>query len=382
MQQRQSTQLPQQQSIPFIRAAGPVRTANFGQDTGTVATSETPILKEVHGSGFLLWLDLEAQLVSTGNASTNSVALAEDAPWSVYSSITLDDGGPQSVNIDGYGAYLLNKYGGYGNRGDELSTDTHVYNGISTGTGTGAGSGTIRVPVPVAINNRDYWGLMGNQDKSTKYNLRTNIAASTSIYATVPTNLPTYTSTKRQRYVPVPGAQNSRGVAQERIPPHYGIVHYLMKTQFGETPVGGQTIDHWLHNLNNAVRLFILVFRSGTGATPRATAESNMPTLITFKIGTDPIWSEDTNERRRIMWERYRVDAPAGVLVYDALQDFGPLAGYELGDRYLYMGDIADAEFAITYPSGFGSSASNSLTLYTDSLLIPPNVDIYANEGV
>lgn len=377
---RSDTAVPQQTAIPFVRAAGPIRTGNIGSETGTLATTSTPIIKDVHGTGFLLWIDLELALASAGNASTQNVALKEDAPWSSFSSLTLDDGGPQNVNVDGYSMFLLNLYGGYGGKADSSSSDTHVYSAISTGTAATAGSGTFRLSIPLAINDRDLWGLMGNQDKSTKYNLRTDLAGTGSIYATAPTNAPTYTLSKKARTLPVPSAANSRGIAQERIPPHYGIVHFMNMYKSEAAPVGGSTVDHWLHNLNNAVRLFILVFRTSAAGTERASAESNMPSTVAFKVGSDTIWYESTNDRRRIMYERYRIDAPSGVLVYDAVRDFSALGGYELGDRYLYMGDISEAEFQITYPSGF--STGGNLTIITDSLYIPPGVNIYANEGI
>jgi hypothetical protein len=77
------------------------------------------------------------------------------------------------------------------------------------------------------------------------------------------------------------------------------------------------------------------------------------------------------------MFERYNVNAPAGVLVYDALQDFTAAAGYELGEDYWWTNGLNNAQFEITYPSGFGST-NNSLTIITDDLLVPPGVDIYA----
>ena len=73
------------------------------------------------------------------------------------------------------------------------------------------------------------------------------------------------------------------------------------------------------------------------------------------------------------MYSRYAFDAPAGVLIYDCLRDFSMLAGMEIGDQWLYLGNISEAQFRCTYPSGWNNTSS-SLTITTDSLYIPPGV--------
>jgi len=374
-----STQVPGKNVIPFTRAAGSVRTDVSVKDSPTLTAAQQNLPQVLPGTGFMVWFDLEMVLTATGNASTNTVALAEDAPWAAFAGITLDDGGPQMVNIDGYSLHLLNLYGGYGLHKSELSADASVYSAISVGTGSAAGSGLFRTRIPMAINDRDYWGLLGNQDRATKYNLNDGIAPSTSVFSGAPTVLPLLSINRSYGYLPVPGAMSADGRGQQQIPSTYGIVHYMFATKAAELPIGGGApINHYLRNLANAVRCIVLVLRSGSGATPRASAEAALPTQIDFKIGTDVIFSESAKERRQIMWDKYRMDAPAGVLVYPFLDDFGPVAGYELGHKYLYLGNVSEAQFAIAYPSGFGSSASNSLTMITDSLYIPPTMDIYS----
>lgn len=376
-----ATSLPNQGAIPFARAVGEIRGSNSVQDSKTLTAATQPIQQTIPGTGYMCWLDLEMILVSTGNASTNSVALTEDAPWAAFPSITLDDGGPQIVNIDGYSLHLLNMYGGFGMKDVSYSSDANVYSAIVSGTGTGAGSGTFRLRIPAAINARDKWGILGNQDRATKYNLRDDLSNDASIFTTVPTNEPTVTINRHYGFVPVPGPQSADGRPQEQIPSTYGILHYMMATKQGELPVGGSAINHYIRNLSNAVRMFVLVLRSGSTGTPRAAAELQMPTQIDLKIGTDVIFSESTRERRQRMWDLYRIDAPKGVLVYNFINDFGPLGGYELGDNYLYLGNVSEAQFTITYPSGFAASASNSLTVVTSSLYIPPGISLYGPIG-
>lgn len=372
-----ATDVPGQGMVPFVQAAAPPRTAvSFQTPATALSGSQQSIINTLPGTGYLLWIDLTVTIAvsGTGNSSTNSVALAEDAPWSAIASVTLDDGGPQNINIDGYSLYIANIYGGgWFARDPSLSSDTNVFSNLSTGTGTAAGTGSFTLRVPAAINERNYWGLMGNQDRATKYNLRDDIAASGSVYSTAPSVLPTYTIARAYGYLPVPSAVSADNRRQEQIPPWYGIIHYLTSVRSDALPVSSSVVNHYIRNLSNAVRAFYLIFRSNG---VRSTANSNLPTNIDFVLGTDVVFSESAAERRRIMYSRYGFDAPNGVLVYDCVRDFGPLAGCELGDHYLYMGNISEAQFRCTYPSGWNNTNA-SLTIVTDSLFIPPGVNIY-----
>lgn len=374
-----STEVPGQGIVPFVQAASPPRTAvSVASGAAVFTAAQQNVLNVIPGSGYMLWIDNFVQIVvsGTGNSSGTTVAMAEDAPWSTLASITLDDGGPQNINIDGYGLYLINIYGGgWIARDPALSTDVNVYSAQSTGTGTAAGTGQFRLRIPVAINERDFWGLMGNQDRATKYNLRTDIAGTAAVYTTAPTVLPTVAISRHYGFLPVPSSQAADGRRQEQIPATYGIIHYLTSVRSDALPAVSSTINHYIRNLSNAVRLFALVLRGTSGV--RATAQAALPTQIDFLLGTDVIFSESAAERRAIMWNRYGFDGPAGVLVYDCIRDFGVLAGTELGNQYLYLGNISEAQFRIVYPStGYGSGSS--LTIITDSLWIPPGVNIYA----
>lgn len=367
-----SSDLPGQGVVPFVRAAAPPRTKfsiTSGPQIQLATEQQVPFVLD--GTGYWLWLDLWVQLVTAGNAAT--VALAEDAPWAAISSVTTAAGGPQQVNLNGYALYLLNAYGGWNLRDWSLSADANVYSALTTGAGATAGSGAFPLRLPMAINDRNYIGLMGNQDRATKYNLNTNLAGSASVYSTAPTTLPTATITRHYGYLPVPPSQAADGRQQQQIPDYYGIIHYLTTVRNQAAPAGASSVNHYLTNLANAVRVMILVFRANGS---RATANANLPTELDFFLGTDLIFQETAQERRRIMYSRYGFDAPSGVLVYDFIHDFGLNAGAEIGDQYVYLGNISEAQFKISYPTGFGST-NNSLEIITDALFVPPGIDIY-----
>jgi hypothetical protein len=372
---------PGSASLSWRRAIGPPRTRVSTQDTGTLGAGQTPITGTLPGTGYLWFLDLTLTITSTGNASANSVALAEDAPFNAFASIVFDDGAAPFVNVPGFSLALLNLYGGFGLRDFRVSADTNVYNPLLAGTGAGAGSGSFTLRLPFAINDRDGIGAMGNQDRQTKYNYRDDIAAETIIYTTSPTNPPLFSVARTYGYVPVPGALSADRRPQQVVPPWYGVIHYLNSTLSDSPPVPSATVNHYLHNLNNALRVAILELRAGTGTTPRSTAESNLPTNIVFYAGADPVFSESAAERRWLMYHRYGFDVNAvaqgnfkGCLVYDAIRDFNQSAGYELGNEYIYLGDLSEAQFQIVYPAGF--TAGGTLRFDTSTLAIPNGFDL------
>ncbi len=206
-----------------------------------------------------------------------------------------------------------------------------------------------------------------------RYQLRTDINASGQVYSVSPTTLGTVTIRRTYHSMTVPDEKNGNGAVQERVPPKFGILHFSTKNRNVGIPASG-LVNHPLARVGNTIRGLILVIRSNGS---RATAEANLPTLITFKIGDVPIFSETPQQRRRIMFQRFGFDAPAGVLVYDAITDFVLAAGAELGEDYWWTNGLVNAQFEITYPAGIGST-NNSLDVITDDLQVPEEIDFYA----
>ena len=362
--------------IPFRRATTP-RTAIVAPTTGTMSVSQQPTQIVMEGTGYMIGIGLDVTVTTAGNAA--ATAYNEDAPWNFFSSIVLNDVSGELTNLDGYMQYLFNVYGGYVAPGTLLraSTDTTLYNLVS-GAGATGGSLRFHLLLPVAINTRNFLGLVGNQDRAVKYQLRDDINASTAIYSVAPTN-PGSINVQRTYYsVTVPGQVNAQGIAQQIRPPKFGVQHFQTQMMSPSAPQGGSTVNHFLARLGNTIRLLVLVFRSNGS---RATAESNLPTRVQFLIGDTNIFTESAAERRWIMYNRYGFDTTAaaaqGVLVYDFLEDVINQAGSEIGLDYLWSNGVVNAQFQITYPAGFGST-NNSLIIGTDDLIVPDDIDIYA----
>lgn len=359
-----------------FRRATTFRTTTLQQTTGTITASAQQVDVVIEGSGFIYGINLRVEATTAGNAA--ATAFQEDGPWSALDSIVFRDVNGELINLSGYHLRLLNMYGGYLGTPvlDTASTDaTNIYRAL-TGAGATGGSFRFHLFVPCGISRRSLTGVLGNQDRAQKYSLRSDMAASGSIYSTAPTTLPPFIIARQYENYAVPAPTNANGVPQQNLPNNWGVLHYATQSVSPSAPQGGSTVNHYLSRLGNTIRLLILVFRSnGT----RATAESNMPTRIQFNLGDVPIFVEDTQYRRMLMWRRWGFDAPAGVLVYDFATDILNMFGNELGDDWQFTNGLVNAQFQITYPAGFGST-NNSLTIITEDLVIPPDVDVYANQ--
>lgn len=365
-----------QPRLPF-RIATLERADLIQTDSVTMTAAEQQLDRVVPGTGFVYGFELDYNVIAAGNSAT--VAFTEDAPYIAASSVIYRDVNGEIGNMDGFHYKLCARYGGWEPFNQESSTDTALWVAKVTGAGATGGSFRFKLKVPVALNRRTLLGLLGNQDRGQTYVLRANLGGSASIYSTAPTVLPPVVITRMYESYVVPNPVSDTGAQQQVIPPFYQVVPFLTKSISSNIPVGGSAINHYLQRLNTTFRFLILVFRSGAGTTPRATAESNMPTNITLKIGNQTIFTEPTWYRREKMYDRYGFDAPAGVLVYDFLHDFSERAGAELGHDWYWTQQLAEAQFIITYPSGFGSNAANSLTILTGDMVVPAGLNLYAS---
>jgi hypothetical protein len=287
----------------------------------------------------------------------------------------LRDVNGELVNLTGFELRLANLYGTWRRNLETGSADGEVYS-ITSGTSAVAGSFAFHLFVPVGINRRTLLGILGNQDRAQSYQLRSDFAPSTDVYGATepPTNLPQTSIERIYENYAVPAPTNAAGAQQAQFPDDFGVIHYLTRSVNPSPPAGGATVNHYLSRIGNTVRLLILIFRENAS---RASAEANLPSRISFLLGDTPIFTETVDYRRMLMFDRYNFDAPDGVLVYDFMTDMIGHAGDELGSDYLFTNGLVNAQFQITYPSGFGST-NNSLVVITDDLQIPPDVDIYA----
>lgn len=333
----------------------------------TQLTTLQRINRTVEGNGYMFGIVLDVQAVTAAN--TAATTFVEDAPFTALDSVVLHDVGGDLVNVGGYDMYIAN-LAGRQYAGGFQDTSAQLFT-LTPGNAAAGGSYKFMVRVPSGLNRRTLSGLVGNQDRATKYQLRTDLAASASIWATAPTSLPTVTIDKYYEEYTVPAPEvvlpNRSRVPQQQAPSDYGRLHFITASDTDAAPTASSTKNHYIQRLGNTIRSQSLIFRAGTGTTPRALAANNVPTAITFKIGDDTIFTENWRYRQWLMGERYGIDAfPAGVLCYDNMHDLLAGSGSEVGDDYYFTQGLNNAQFVITYPSGFTSGGS--LHVITDDL--------------
>lgn len=357
----------QAQAVPF-RQATIERTSQILSDTLTQGTNSTRIEHDIEGSGFIYGIVLDTSASTAANAA--SVGLTEDAPWSIYDTVVYRDVNGELLNLSGYNLYLSNlamkqySVGSIDGGNGAFPVDSSVYSAPTSGTGATAGSYHFMLDVPIGLNRRDLTGILGNQDRAQKYYLRDDVASLGAVYTTNPTTAPTIQINRYYENYAVPLQVGPSGQPQQVVPDSFGVLHYITATSSASQPQGGSTINHYLQRIENTVRSIILVFRSNGS---RATAQANAPSRIQMKLGEDTIFDEPYAYRRYLMYKRWGFSWPNGVLIYDAMHDFLNGAGDELGDDYYHTQALVNAQFIISYPSGFGS-ANNSLYVVTDDL--------------
>ena len=310
---------------------------------------------------------------ATTSSNTAAVVYAEDAPWNAYDTVILADTAGELVRLPGFDLFVSNLAMKQYAKEFQGAFDAVLFRATS-GTGLPAGGtgdatgGTFKamLRVPVGINRRALSGVVGNQDRGTRYQLRTDFAASTSVYLTAPTSQPTVTIDKYYEYYTLPAAQSNRGERQQQVPDDYGKLHFLTSTDFANAPAASSTVNHYMIRIGNTIRWVGLIVRYGTGSQQRQLAEQSVPTALTFKIGDDLVFQDTWRYRRWCMGERYGANGfPDGTLIYDAIHDLIQSAGMEVGDDYWYTQGLNNAQFIVTYPSG---ASAGTLHVITDDL--------------
>jgi len=356
-----------QNMVPF-RLATLERTETLPLESQVITTSQQPIQRVIEGTGYLFGVLLD--VVNTTAANIAAVALFEDAPQSALASVVLSDPSGDIVNLSGYDLFLANlAHKNYAVRDSEASTE--IFTSVS-GAGATGGSFSFQLRVPAGINRKTLLGILGNQDRSVKYSLRTDYASGAAsatgpIYTTGPTAQGTMVINKFNENYAVPPRQGPAGV-QQIFPDGFGTLSFLTSTIDSSAPTGGSTVNHYLRRIGNTIRYIILVFRLNTGRAAVNTIANN-PTRIQLKVGDTDLFNESWRYRRGEMYRRFGFDWPNGVLIYDAEHDFVPGAGNELGMDWYNTQNVNTAQFIITYPSGFGSTA-NSLKFVTSDLAL------------
>lgn len=297
-------------------------------------------------------------VAATGGTGTAAV-YKEDAPWSVIGNVSvLDVNGAPIVNLDGFGLYLANKWGGYAFFADPTASPFYV-------AATTAGNFAFALRIPIEVARRDGLASLPNQNASSTYKLRITQAATTAVYSTNPTGLPTV---RWRAFIDAwaqPDSQGAGGVPNAVTPAAIGTTQFWTQTQI--TIASGQARPR-LPRVGNLIRTLIFVFRDTTPA--RST--TNLPTDFQMEWDSHVVFNQSRELARELMYQRggYALGAwDTGVIVVPFSHDFDGKPGDELRDLWVPTTQSTRLEALI---GSYG--ASGSLTVYTNDVAPVGNV--------
>jgi hypothetical protein len=325
--------------IPFVRGAVP-HVEPFS-DVTTVMTTSTQNLGpyDIASYGYARALLLDVQVTTAGNAAT--VALFEDAPWSVLSEIVIQDvnGAPIFGPIAGYSAYLAHKYGGYRGQQDPKLLPNYV--ALTTGAGATAGSGRFFLRIPLEINGRDGLGSLANMNASQAYKVRLTLNNGAGVYTTPPTTLGSVRIRMSLEAWSQPDPTDPMGRPQATVPPANQTTQFWSRF-LPNVNAGQNVVKHT--RVGNYIRDLIYINRRA--GTSRANGETDLAGLaLQWYLDSRLLGNRQIEFIRWGMAEQFQFISTAfeaaggpdnGVfLLPDTIADFDGVAGYEMRNQYL-----------------------------------------------
>lgn len=298
-------------------------------DSGAVAAGTELSNIDVAANGYLAGILLRVDVTSSGNSAT--VALDEDGPFNILSSIRLADiNGANIVGpVSGFDLALINKFGGYAAFNNP--TDHPYYSQSATGTGGTAGTQSFFLRVPVQINPRDAYGSLPNMNAASTFKLFMSVASLADAFATPPNGTVTVRVRASIETWLVPQAVDASGVPNSTTPPGLGTYQRWVKNTHTVTS-GSNTIR--LPNVSNMIRNLIFVYRESTPVRD----DADFPSSIELRLDGYARDQIHKDEQRHYMWERYgyqSADLDAGVWVWDWTHELDGKPGFETRELWL-----------------------------------------------
>lgn len=272
---------PRAASLPFEYGSNQYREAPFDAFTKTLDGNPSERVLNITPGGFLRGVVL--QVSSTGGVLGTTAALVADSPFSIFSSISIEDisGGPILYPMSGYAYATVQKWA------RPWEGDSRLRAGFSN---TINPAFTLRLLAEV----KDTLGVLANTDARAQYRLRYTIApltqtgpnglvtVSTGVTApavTVNTYIETWSSPDLNDLLGNPIGQVPDGLVASRFNMH-------------ETPAvtsGNNVVRATL--TGNEIRALILILRNGNAAQARIDLTDANAGTIRFRLDNRQLWS-------------------------------------------------------------------------------------------
>jgi hypothetical protein len=222
--------------------------------TDTFAITAAAGNENVHNitpGGFLRGVRL---IFSSAGGVLGAGVVAADSPWSLFSSISLEniDGSPIDYPMNGY-AYYTQNYFGQMWKGDPAKRASY--------SATVNPGGELFIPAEI----RDTVGVLANTDARALYRIRYTPAASSALFSTAPTTLPTVTVLGYLETWSQPDLTDLHGRSIQQTPDGLSVAHILRHQVATLNAAGADNIIQ-LTNMGNEIRNITAIIRDSNNA--------------------------------------------------------------------------------------------------------------------
>jgi hypothetical protein len=301
-------------SVPFVVGSNLYREAPFVTVVQALDANAHETVANITPGGFLRGVIL--QVTSAGGVLGAGV-LAADAPFSVFSSISIEDisGGPILYPMTGFAAMVKQKYlqpweGDPAKRSDFSNTVNPAF--------------TLRLSVEL----RDTLCVLANTDARAQYRVRFTIAPSTQVYSTAPTTPATVTVKAYFSAWAQPDAHDLLNNPIQAVPDGLAASRFVMH-ELPQLNAGANVIRHTL--MGNEIRGIAWIVRNSLGARVNLTDANAGP--LDFRLDNRRLWKMNPSqvvEEMQWFFEQIANGTQArdtGVYVIPRFRDIGNLKG-------------------------------------------------------
>lgn len=307
--------------------------------------------------GFLRGIIVKIQ--ASGGTGANVPTASADAPYNVISQMTFRDASGSVIYpaIDGFGLYLINLYSGqFGDDGDQNPAAIPSWTAITLASGSGAGNFTFKLYIPLEYNSAGYCTLpIDNTAELPK--LLIQLAATGTVYGTLPSTPPTLTITVEELYWAVPNNM------PDLSPFDVGASAQWLLTTSGQNPPSNAYMKVLDQGVGQFVHTKIFVYRDSNNARQD------------FFPASPELWVDQFQYRLELNDDRYdlmgkhfstRFTRPTGVIVHtwrNSVMGLSKINDSDDGENVLVT--TGSTKFEIGGIWGTNANAPAQLTAYT-----------------
>jgi len=372
---------------PFIVATRRVDVQTYDNSTNLTAGTQSLPNYVCDADGFMSGLYILCE-TSIAASATGVVNYAEDAPFSIYDTIELDDTNSKPIfgPVTGWDAAIINKHGGYSHSDDPRNnSDTFL---LTSGSALAFG---FVLRLPVELVHRDAFGSVPNKSASATYQLKLRLAgyAVGSVFNTVGAQTVTVRTRIQQFGWMDPQPVDIQGNPVQATPPANSTTQLWDKQDYQGLAAGA--LNQNLQGLDAMIRNLIFVLRDNSAssataaasatssATPRHAGDISFPDPFTLKYETSvpilrlrKIWQHMIGEdfmygaARGSLSTEAALSRDLGVYPEVFTRDFGLKPGAE--SRYGYL------------PANSATTVKMSGTIAAASGTAPYRMSVLANK--